>query len=84
MQITNYELWTFEMLVVLAVGPVASPDKPVLLEKAIAQIAFHNLIGEVLLAVEIAGAGGGLDDLCAIGQDLVIGVVERVDIDCHA
>ena len=70
-----------EVLVVFAVGPVASPFETFCLEEAVAEVAFLYLVVELLSAVEVGLAGGWLYHFRAVSQLFVVGVVERVDVD---
>ena len=68
------------MLEVLARCPVAAPLKACLGEEAEAEVVVVYLVGKVPRAVTIGLGGGGLNKTGAVGTILVIGVVERVDV----
>lgn len=70
-----------EVLVVLAVVPVASPVEACLGEEAVAEVVVVDLVGEVPGAVAVGGSRGGLYEEGAVFEVLVVGVVEGVDVD---
>ena len=70
-----------EVLVILAVLPVASPSESLCLEEAVAEIAFFYHINMVLAAVQIGACRGWLHHILAVFQPFVVRVIERVDID---
>ena len=69
------------MLIVLAVGPVASPFESFRLEESVAEVALLYLVVELLSAVEVGLAGGRLYHFRSVSQLFMVGVVERVDVD---
>ena len=74
----------FEVLVVFHGAPGAAPDEAVFDEQAVAEVAFIDLVTELLAAVGIGLAVGGLNDPAAILRMADIGIVERVDVDGEA
>ena len=70
-----------EVLVILAVFPVASPSKSFRLEEAVAEVALLNHINMMLAAVQIGAGCGRFHHILAVFQPFVVGVIERVDID---
>ena len=76
-----WPLRQFEMLVILAVGPIAAPFETFCLEEAVAEVTFLYLVVELLGAVEVGFASGRFCQLHAIAQLLVVGIVECVDVD---
>ena len=72
------------MLIVLGAGPGAAPVEAMLEEEAVAEIAAHYLVGEVAAPVDVRRAGCRFYDARTRGCDAIIGIVERVDIDCLA
>ena len=69
------------MLIVLAGAPVAAPPEAGLGEEAVAEVAAGDLVGEGLRAVAVYYGGGGLHVAGAVRAVLVVGIVERVDVD---
>ena len=72
------------MLIVFARFPVASPFESVLGEEAVQEVAATDGVGMRLRAVDVGPSGGGLHEEGAVGASLDVGVVERVDVYCHA
>lgn len=70
----------FEVLVILAVLPVASPSKSFCLEEPVAEVAFLNHVNMVLAAVQIGAGGAWLYHFLAVLQPFVVRIVEGVDI----
>ena len=70
----------YEVLVILAVFPVASPSESLRLEEAVAEVAFLNHVSVVLAAVQIGAGGGRLYHFLAVLQPFVIRIVEGVDV----
>ena len=70
-----------EVLVILAMFPVATPSETFLLEEPVAEVALLDHISMVLAAVEIRSCGSWLYHFLAILQMLMIGIVESVDVD---
>ena len=70
-----------EVLVVFAVGPVASPFESFRLEESVAEVALLYLVVELLGAVEVGFAGGWLYHFRSVSQFFVVRVVERIDVD---
>ena len=69
------------MLEVLARCPVAAPLEASLGEEAEAEVVVVYLVGEVPRAIAVCLGSSGLDVTGAVGTVLVVGVVERVDVD---
>ena len=74
----------FEVLVVFHGAPGAAPDEAVFDEQAVAEVAFIDLVAELLAAVGIGLAVGGFYDPAAILRMADIGIVERIDVDGEA
>ena len=74
------EFLFLEVLVILAVFPVASPSKSFRLEEAVAEVALLNHINMMLAAVEVGTGCSGFHYFLAVFQPFVIGVIERVDV----
>lgn len=70
----------FEVLVILAVLPVASPSESLRLEKPVAEVAFLNHINMILAAVQIRAGGGRFHHFLAVLQSFVVRIVECVDV----
>ncbi len=68
------------MLIVLARVPVATPLETCLGEELETEVIVVNLVGEVPVTVAVSLCRGGLDVASAVLQILVVGVVERVDV----
>ena len=74
----------FEVLVVFHGAPGAAPDEAVFDEQTVAEVAFIDLVAELLAAVGIGLAVGGFNDPTAILRMADIGIVERIDVDGEA
>ena len=72
------------MLVVFHGAPGAAPDEAVFDEQAVAEVAFIDLVAELLAAVGIGLAVGGFNNPAAILRMADIGIVECVDVDGEA
>ena len=73
------------MLVVFHGAPGAAPDEAVLDEELVAEIIGGDLVTEVLLAIDIRQARGGLDDAMTVFLTITdVRVVEGIDIDGQA
>ena len=70
-----------EVLVILAMLPVATPSETFLLEEPVAEVALLDHISMVLAAVEIRSCRSWLYYFLAIFQVLMIGIVKGVDVD---
>ena len=70
----------FEMLVVFHCPPRTAPSKTILKEQLIAEVAFVDLVLEVLLAVAIRFGCGWLHHLLSVLASPDIRVIERIDI----
>ena len=70
----------FEVLVILAVFPVASPSESLCLEEAVAEVAFFNHVNMMLAAVEIGACRGWLHHRFLMSIFFVIRIVEGVDV----
>ena len=75
------EFLFLEVLVILAVFPVASPSESFRLEEAVAEVALLNHINMMLAAVEVGAASGWLHHILAVFQSFVVRVIESVDVD---
>ena len=75
------EFLFLEVLVILAVFPVASPSESFFFEKAIAKVALFNHINMMLAAVEVGAASGWLHHILAVFQSFVVRVIESVNVD---
>ena len=74
------EFLFLEVLVILAVFPVASPSESFFFEKAIAKVALFNHINMMLAAVEVGAGSSGFHYFLTIPQSFVVRVIEGVDI----
>ena len=68
------------MLIVLDGLPVATPLETMLYKESVAEVAFRNLILELLTAVNIGLACSRLYQECAILLAAHTGVIERIDV----
>ena len=70
------------MLVILHGTPGSAPGKTILYEEFVEEIVGGNLIAEVLLAIDIRQACGGLYDTMTVFLTITdIRVIKGVDVD---